>query len=556
MSALLFRDITAELKAFLVNEIGSLFCVPLTLAEKSEAALTAAGFRHRRFPVSLHNFVVESLCVTFRDDEGKSRLDEAVKCIFGTSRELVMPLPCIGERQFHPLLVPVDADVTVYEALDKPKDAAGKLLEKAAIAEYRKLLETLSRISGRRVYFHTETSGMRQTFWHDPEAIHVITNSCPPGQSLVRYAQSVYGRLIHPKGHEVFAWGPTAGRGTVLKDDDGTPTVQLLGGSWFLLLPTLSTFNPQTSLAIFERLLGQAWSAYTAAAPPSPEEATSEQFGTLCTSWIDGLPKQFDTDIKNTEERIARLQEDLASAHRLLKESRRFRALLADPAVNRDMRKRAKEDWAAVKALPLVRRMSFVDDGLHVETVPIHISGQDGNVYDLGTFTIRVATKGQVSVWSDAPKQYKGYPHPHINDVGHPCFGNAGTAITQAAGEMRIADAVRYMLRWLSEGYTPALTEIKLETWPRVGESEEAYTKRMGFHQIDDPTLKLRRPDDVDDAVWRAAVEMVGTLVKDPKLEAILADPPGFTEAPESPQTAEAEQQEKKEEKNDAPAQS
>jgi hypothetical protein len=94
---------------------------------------------------------------------------------------------------------------------------------------------------------------------------------------------------------------------------------------------------------------------------------------------------------------------------------------------------------------------------------------------------------------------------------------------------------------------------VKLETWPRVGETDEDYGKRMGLHQIHDPRademfIRESRMSDADAAVWRAAMELTGTMLKDPKLDAILADPPGFTEAPEQPQ------EQKQEENNDAPA--
>ncbi len=546
MSALLFRDVTAELEKFLENEIGSVFCVPWLYGEKAVAALTAAGLAHHRLKVAMHQFVIDALCITYRD-AGNARLDEAITCVYGGKREVAMSMPCIGERQFHPLLLPKEADVRIYESLAKPVDAASRTLEQTAIGQYRKLLETLSRITGRPVRFYAETSGMRQPIWQEPEALHLITNSCPPGYGSARYVQTVFGRLIHAKGHEEIAWGPTPGRGTVLKDEDGQPTVQMLGNTWYLLVPTISTYHAQNSVAIFERLLGQAWAAHLAPAPAEAEEASSESFGNLLTSWVDDAADLMAADVRKAEERIAKLQEGLVAAHRNLKDLRHFVRLAANPTVDRERRKRAKEDWEAVKANPLVKGLTFADDGIHVETVPIHLS-QDGQAYDLGTFTVRLAAKGQISIWCEKPKQYKGYPHPHINDVGHPCFGNAGTAITQAMGEMRFADAVRYMLRWLTEGYTPALTEIKLETWPRVGESDEAYGKRMGLHQIDDPDIKERRMTDAEAAVWKVAVEMIGTMQKDPKLDAILADPPGFVEAPETP---EASVEEKEEEKND-----
>ena len=95
----------------------------------------------------------------------------------------------------------------------------------------------------------------------------------------------------------------------------------------------------------------------------------------------------------------------------------------------------------------------------------------------VGAYTIGISKFGEVSVWSERPLHPNGIPHPHIAKDGGPCFGNATDAITKAAANHKYYDAIFFILRWLKHGYTPELTAVKIEEWPR-----DLSTKREVAH--------------------------------------------------------------------------
>ncbi len=544
-------DISAEAEMFLKDEKGNDFCVPWAYGEKASVALAAAGFVFCRNAMMSGSFAFDALQIAFRDNDGKSRLDEALACVYGSSnRDALVSTLCMGDKRFQTLVLPKEVKVVIHDISEAQCDPSKAPLENFGIREYSEVLKKLARISGHVVHFQAESSGMKPPYPHEPNTLHVVTNSCPPGQVKARYVHSAYGKVIHARGLEVVAHGPSVGRGTVLKDELDEPMVQLLGNTWYLLIPTIGCFNAQTSVLIFERLLGEAWSAHLKEMknPAKSEEATMETFGGAFSEGIGADSKLLEAELLQAEKRIAQLQEDLASAHRSRANLQRWVIFFRDPAMSRKTRKRMKEDWASIRSNPLVRRLSIVDKGLHVETGPINVT-HDGYAYALGSFTVRVAMHGQVSVWNDAPTHHNGLAHPHINAEGHPCFGNAGTAITQAAGELRIADAVRYTLRWLSEGYTAALAEVKIENWPRAGESDAGYLQRVVFRVVFplfEETFRERPMTDAERAAFREAIAKAEAVTEGTKLDAhsramlpsfirklkdLLADPPAFAEA-------------------------
>ena len=128
-----------------------------------------------------------------------------------------------------------------------------------------------------------------------------------------------------------------------------------------------------------------------------------------------------------------------------------------------------KKDWMRLHAFAGVQKVSVVDHGIHVETNSL-IVACDSVKYRIGSFIIRYCHDG-IFVWSQNSLHKQGIAHPHISESGVVCFGNVGSAITTAAIESRVVDAVELVLRWLTDGYDPELAETKITEWPREEES-------------------------------------------------------------------------------------
>lgn len=469
---------------FLEEPAGGGFLLPATYALPKFDDLKAAGLMPRRAKAVTGSHVFDAVRIPFRDDGRAETLAAALTAVFGESgRDAFTVLLSVSGRSVAPLVVPKLAKVQVHDRREPLETDAEVKLRVIALEKYRASLESLSRLSGLAFHFHAETSGIRAPYPDEPGVIRIHTNACPPGQFSCRYLALAFGMSVSKDGLAVLANGPTKGRGVTLKDEHGEPLVQILGNNWYLLLPTLSQYHGQSSPAIFDRLLALAWKGHrdATAKPPKAARATRKAFAATVDEWTDDLPKLIREDIANIDRKIQDAQRDLADLTRRKKESQ----ALLDGFANSDFAKGAKErapkDWAAIARHPLVADVSLVEEGLHVRTVPIEIP-HGGATYAFGAFTIRVSKRGTVSVWSEGPTHKDGIPHPHVAKDGGPCFGNASDAITRAGGEQRYADVIRYVLRWLTEGYTPSLAAVKIEEWPKVGEDAGRYETR---HLVD-----------------------------------------------------------------------
>src|SRR5687768_9099652 len=492
------------------------FLVPSTYAEPKIAELKAAGIATKTVTCAASSHAFEAVRVSLKGDQPMAELNTALQLIFGTDdRARFETMLCVAGKSFHPLVVPAAAKVEIHDKRDELETEKEFKLRRIALAEYDKMLRTLARLSGLEVHFHAEGSGVRPPYKDVPGVVHIITNAQPPGQISARYLGLAFGMKVHEEGLSVLANGPTKGRGTVVKDQFGEALVQVLGNTWYLLMPTLSHFNWQTSCLIFDRLLALAWKgSREAGGTKAPKPATRKAFVDETVKWTAELPVLIAADIVNLERKIEEAQRHIAEYTRSKKESLAMLETFSKSTFIKEVHGRLPKDFAAIMRDPNVARLTIVDDGFHVETAPLEIL-HDGKRYAMGAFTIRVSKRGSISVWSEAPTHKDGIPHPHIAKDGGPCFGNATRAIAEAGGEQRYADAVRYVFRWLTEGYTHALAAVKIDEWPYVGETPDHYETRW---------LTAKALEDADAEAAKAGIrvrpvsaiaEAVGKLVVD-----------------------------------------
>ncbi len=340
---------------------------------------------------------------------------------------------------------------------------------------YQPALELFSRLTGLKAAVHLGGGSVRAPFPDDGTTAHFFANATPPGDANSRYEALLFGLCPHKDGHAVVCNGPTHGRGLVVKDEAGKPVVQALGLNFYLLVPVVSHYYQHVSDLIFAKLLAKSWEARQAALVMNDghRRPTRRDFAATVAGWSGYVEKNFRDELAKIEETLAELQKRQAEAYR---QKRIYEAMLAQftsPAFTTALKFRPREDFAALLADQDLADMRFLDDGLHLVTKPIVIA-HDGRRYQLGSFTVRLGKYGAVAVWSEAPRHPKGVPHPHIAKDGVPCYGNASDVIAKAAGELRIADLFRLMVRWLRDGYSPESAEVKIEEWPVEAQSAEA----------------------------------------------------------------------------------
>jgi len=340
-----------------------------------------------------------------------------------------------------------------------------------ALAVYEPLLCRFTGLTGLTPHFHCDGDEViRAPLPCGPGEAHIFANARPPGEARSRFISSVAGLPIHDEGQEVICLEPAAGRGMTLGDESGT-LVQTIGSNVYFLLPTMSNFDPLVSPRIFEYLLVLGWEGcrrHQSRPPEADRPARRKDFLACTKGWLETGRDLMVKDLAKVDANIESAQRWLAELLRSKRElEEHIQAIDATPFVQATLG-RLPRDYRQIKAHPDVAIIAVVNDGIHVETRPLHVE-HEGKRYAVGSFTIRIGRKGTVNVWCETPLHPKGVPHPHIAKDGGPCFGNATNAILRAGADHRYHDVVTLVLRWLKQGYSPQLASVKIEEWPLAG---------------------------------------------------------------------------------------
>jgi len=339
-----------------------------------------------------------------------------------------------------------------------------------ALAAYEPLLCRFSALTGLLPHFYCDGDDTRAPRPNVLGEAHIFTCAHPPGECRTRYFSSAGGIPVAENGNQVVGYEPTAGRGITLGDESGT-LVQVIGSNIYLLLPTLSYFDPQTSSRLFEYLLTLGWEGYRRyqLRPPSASPAKRKDFIASARQWVEAGKEDLIKSLAGIDAAIEQAQKDMAGLLRSKRELNDYIRTHDQLPFVQEAVARLPGDYRRIKRDPNVAMIAVLKDGIHVDTWPLHVE-HEGRRYAIGSFTIRIGRRGAVSVWCETPLHPKGIPHPHIAKDGGPCFGNATSAILQAGAEHRYYDAVTLVLRWLKDGYSPQLASVKIEEWPRLPE--------------------------------------------------------------------------------------
>ena len=401
----------------------------------------------------------------------ETRFLNLIKLIFAAdSQETFETIPVRVGDHFHLMVLRVNVDYIV-NTVERQAEVNSRQhrAEVRACAAYSNLLRRLAQVTGRSVTFHHGRAGVQLPNL-DREGIHIYTNSYPVGlNNANRPISAAFGLNLTEDGREVVARHPTLGRGVVMKDGDEQDMIQVVDNNWYLLLPTMSHFNESTSLEIFERLLALGLEASERRSVMLKQSGRRDYLTGMKTN-LGKRARHFEDRVKEAEVQIERLQRQLLMEEQKLREFILMRDAWRKYEAGQFRRLGRKRDFERLVAHPLIDRFYLIDDGfLQICTKPIVIE-HEGRLYRMGKFIITLNGWQEVGMHCVHSPHPRGVQHVHIGASGDPCFGNAGRAITEALADFRIADAIYYMLSWLTQGYSPELAEVKIEEWPLVSD--------------------------------------------------------------------------------------
>jgi hypothetical protein len=391
---------------------------------------------------------------------------KATLAVLGISPKRVRKERCtVGGREHE--LVTVPGRVRIHA----PADETEKNKMHQALAAYSRELERFSRfLGGVELHFHSAKLTCRDSFPNEPGRYRIFTNSSPAGEVARTFGSTIFGMPLDKDGYPVGILKPTPGRGISLMDQDEHPCVQVIGNKIYFLVPTVDNYRGELSRIIFRKLFISGWDGIRSLAAEKKTKPLSRRGrAKVIDHWVDCYAEGFRKEVASLDEKAAIAMKELAAYMRSKQEFAMVLAFLNAPGYARRAKKRLADDLDALRSSPDFQGLFVVDEGLHLATKRIIIE-HGGRNYDLGFFTIRIGRNGRVSVWNDQPTHPGRLSHPHVNEDGSPCFGNATEAIIKAAAEFRYYDAACMTLRWLKDGYTPELAAVKIEEWPLVKE--------------------------------------------------------------------------------------
>lgn len=461
------KDETALLK-------GRAFAIPASLVDERQEEFRKQKIRYKKVMARVNGYEVAACVFTARSSAtlGDLLLD-VISVAEIRHSDNIADFKCHATDDGMPFFTGKCGTVTIHwgeDGPDKEAAAAQKEQYEPAIVCYRKLLEEFSAlVDGIDFHFHMEGLGdIRAPYRETPRCIYIFSNCVPPGEATHYYKKRIFGLPLAVDGEEQLCHQPTPGRGVVIKDNKDY-AAQIIGSNFYFLVPTVDCFNSVTSAKIFKALLGVCWIAYQSgeerAKKAEAEPLTRKAFLAAAHDWQIGMLSTLETVIAEDEKKIEHKFREIAELQHGIRQYAQLLEIFEAGKISKNVRSRLAEEWKKILALLDVERLAIVDKGLQVYTKPISIE-HNGRMYALGSYVIRINSRGLISVWSENPAHPDRVPHPHIARDGSPCYGNATEAIIRAASTHRYADAFGYVLRWLRFGYTPELARVKIEDWP------------------------------------------------------------------------------------------
>jgi hypothetical protein len=359
----------------------------------------------------------------------------------------------------------------------------------------KEALAAFSRLSGLKVRYCHSYARDAAPFPDAPGTLHFFSHSRPPGlnQSGKMRVRELFGLRVWNDGETRYVTTPTCGRGRLI-EHGGTSIFQVMGGNVYQLCLVLGDpCNLANRPKIMRGLLGCLYRDLAEGGKAADEapEATEEGFVDFALAKIMEDRSSLQKGVDGAEAELKDLQAKLVEK---VRERQKLVTMLQEARASGTLQKladRMPEEFRRLKVLDGVSAVRIVDDGLHLETVPIVLE-HGGRRYDLGPFVIRIDGNAQVEVWSEAPRHPEGHHHPHIDKKNLTCFGTVSTAIAKLAAAYRFADTAALALDWL-RSYAPELTLHPIEGWPSTPvEAAEERTDVESPAQPGEPVQSLR----------------------------------------------------------------
>lgn len=412
--------------------------------------------------------------------------DELFKAV--GQKPFVRVYECRVDDHVYPFFAPTAGGATIA---DPPLGISAAMMEqndsqKTLIPLFLEFLEEVATniLGGMRIVLHPRIpSAVHAPIKDKEDVIHIFLECTPTTWKSYSNPDMLCGiDVLGQVGLAPPCLTPSPRRGYVLSDGK-TDVVQILNNNIYILFDpsTLLRLGVHSALTIFRKVISLAvtvtgWMSrdkliaeHELENPADGSSSPEEDLLALAEAYIAQRRKGAARDISRLAEKITEQEDALRATRKEYAVVKRLYAMLEANNFAQHEPSRLIEDYPRIVAHPLVRSAKIVPEaGVEVRTKDIVIL-HDGQHYSIGNFTICFGLEDGPVIWAEESFHPTGEPHPHLSAHNGPCFGNIGEAIDDALLDCRYADALEYILLWLTS-YSPELVVWhKIEEWPIDG---------------------------------------------------------------------------------------
>ena len=295
---------------------------------------------------------------------------------------------------------------------------------------------------------------------------------------------------LAPAAQQAFPGGSQIGRGQILKDQEGRPVGEIVGGNIYVLfnllgqdqelrhlllrrlldlslpgilsdLKTLSPLGLDSLQATLENLQKET-EALTATRNRQRQAAVRQTYLQECRSHLheemDFLEDEIHFIEDNLEEYARRIT---AESRRLSTYQQRFNTLRGTPSTTEQHLRELDQ----LKELPEIRELQIQDGRITVFTAPLLVE-YGGREFRLGSFRIEISFSGDIRI-RNLTDALGAYDHPHIYQ-GRPCLGNIREGVAKMIGQYQFVAAVYVLIDFLKT-VNPKDWRIPIVYWQEAG---------------------------------------------------------------------------------------
>jgi hypothetical protein len=398
----------------------------------------------------------------------------------------------IGDR-IYPFFSPREGTAKIS---DPPLDVRSETTSETNVQKvlgpvFLKFLEEVSTnvLGGMNIILHPYLpSAMHAPIKDKGDTLHVFLGCTPVSKSRYINPATTFGIHVYTQDGYEACFLPSPRRSIILSD--GThDVVQIIGNNIYVLFDPfrLDSLGTETASVIFQKTIALAINGWV----KKVELTKNEDEAPMTVEGLEALATLFCVKQKNAAAEIVKArQKKIREAEELLREAKRdlahivrFYHCLEQGEFHRHGADRLILDHARILLHPLVERVIIIpEQGVEIQTKMIHVE-HERRTYRIGRFFIRFGFDDPLLIWAEESCHPNGEPHPHLSAHNGPCLGNVGGAIDDAVVECRYADALDYIMMWLTS-YTPELVIWhKIEEWPSEEVCATPTTLRIGGEQ-------------------------------------------------------------------------